>query len=108
MPPRRSALRRSEDGGSKGTGRARARPPPRRGAASECREEVDRHAVGVAQLGVALTPERVPRLLLTVEARCDHARVQLVDLLWGAALEGKRELVPGRAGPVRPEARDDL
>ena len=54
-------------------------------------------AVGIAELRVALTPERVPRLLLAVEPRGDDAGVDLVDLGRAAALEGERELVAGRA-----------
>src|SRR4029079_11802485 len=34
--------------------------------------------------------------------------VELVDLGRARALEGERELVPGLARPVRPEALDDL
>ena len=48
--------------------------------ALERREEVDRHAVGVGELRVALAPEGVPRLLLAREACRDDARVDLVHL----------------------------
>jgi hypothetical protein len=62
---------------------------PRRvsGTLRQCRVEVDADAVRVAEQRVALTPERVPRLLLSLEARRDDARVDLVELGWAAALE---------------------
>ena len=72
------------------------------------REEVDGHAVGIAQLRVALAPERVPRLLLRVEPGRRHPRVELVDLGGARALERERELIADLARPVGPEARHDL
>src|SRR4029078_8534842 len=84
--------RRAAAGGSRGAGRSRARPPPRRG--SERGEQVDGHAVGVADLRVAVTPERVPGLLLALEAVLDDLRVQAVHLGRAAAGEGERNLVP--------------
>ena len=63
-----------------------------------------RNAVRVEELGVALSPERVPGLLLAVEAGRGDARVDLVDLGRALAFEGDAELVPGIAHPLRPEA----
>ena len=67
-------------------GSARARP---RHELGERGEQIDRDAVGVLQLGVPLSPERVPRLLLAVEPRRRDARVDLVHL--GRALALERE-----------------
>src|ERR1041385_7506793 len=71
---------------------------------SERGVEVDADPLRVLELRVALAPERVPRLLLAVEARLDDARVGLVDLGGASALEGERDLVAGLARPVGPEA----
>ena len=65
-------------------GSARARP---RHELGERGEQIDRDAVGVLQLRVPLSPERVPRLLLAVEPRCGDARVDLVHLRGALALE---------------------
>jgi hypothetical protein len=59
-------------------------------------------------LRVALTPERIPRLVLGVEARGSGSGVKLVDLARARALERERELVAGLALPVGPEAPDDF
>src|ERR671931_599072 len=102
-PPRRSAPRRSAAAAARAAC-PRARPSPR----SERGVEVDADPVRILELRVALTPERVPRLLLAVEAGVDGALVRLVDLRRARALEGERDLVAGRARPVGPEAADDL
>src|SRR3954468_21445706 len=108
MPPRRSAPLRSAAAESTAEGRPRARPPPRLIRRWKRGEEVDRDAVGIGELRVALAPERVPRLLLAVEPATDDPRVELVNFFRAAALEGERELVPRRPRPLRPEAADDL
>src|SRR5262249_43955416 len=90
------------------SGCGRARDALRLHLAFERREEVDRYAVRVTDLRVALAPERVPGLLLGVEVRILHARVQLVDLRGTTAVECERELVACLACPVRAEAADDL
>src|SRR5436309_3619884 len=108
MPPRQSAPLRSAAAESTAEGRRRARPPPRLVRRWKRGEEVDRDAVRIGELRVALAPERVPRLLLAVESGADDPRVELVNFFRAAALEGERELVARHARPVRPEAADDL
>src|SRR3954447_20871030 len=108
MPPRQSAPLRSAAAESTAEGRRRARPPPRLVRRWKRGEEVDRDAVGIGELRVALAPERVPRLFLAVESGTDDPRVELVHLRGARTLEGKRELVPRRPRPLRPEAADDL
>src|SRR5437763_432358 len=108
MPPRRSAPLRSAAAESTPEGRRRARPPPRLVRRWKRGEEVDRDAVGIGELRVALAPKRVPRLLLAVEPGTDDPRVQLIHLRGARTLEGERELVARHARPVRPEAADNL
>ena len=55
-----------------------------------------------------MTPERVPGLLLALEAVLDDLRVQPVHLGGAAAGEGKRNLVPRLPRPVGLEAADDV
>src|SRR5207247_9423524 len=66
--------------------------------------EVDRDAVGIAHERITLAPERVPGLLLALEALAGHAGVDLVHLGRARALEGDRDLVAGLARPVLLEA----
>src|SRR4029079_13455787 len=75
---------------------------------SESGVEIDAHAVRIEKLRVALSPERVPRLLVAVEAGGDDARVRLVDVGGARALEGERHLIPGLARPLRAETEDDV
>ena len=55
-----------------------------------------------------MAPERVPGLLVALEAGIDDAAVRLVHLRRAATRERERELVPGLARPVGSEAADDI
>ena len=85
-------------------GSARARP--RHELAGQRGVQIDRDAVGVLQLRVPLSPERVPGLFLAVEARRGDARVDLVHLRRALALESESDLIARRAFPVRAKAEN--
>src|SRR5206468_2251207 len=64
--------------------------------------------VRIQELRVALAPERIPRLLLAVEAGLDNACVRLVHLARAPAFERERHLITGRASPLWAKAEDDV
>src|SRR5436309_4608951 len=72
------------------------------------REDVDHVVVGVDDLGVALTPERVPGILLRPEAGLHDTRVCRVDLAGRRAFERETHAMAFRLGPVRVELLNQL
>ena len=64
---------------------------PCRSASGQSGIQVDAVPVWVAQLGVALAPERVPGLAVAVEPGGDHHAVRRVDLFARGAAEGQAD-----------------
>jgi hypothetical protein len=69
------------------------------GASAEGREQVDHAAVRILHLRVALTPERVPRLLVSGCASLSEFSVQTVDVFWRFTAERDRHPVSIRWWP---------
>ena len=71
--------------------------------------EIDPIAVGVSQLRIALTPERIPGLLMAVATRPQGPRVEFVDGCRAGATEGyahTRRTIP--SAPAGIEAPDNF
>ena len=87
--------------GAQGAGEVREKPEEDGLLSRQRGVEVDPNAVRIAEQGVALSPERVPGLLLALEPRFCYTRVDLVDLGGALAFERERDLVAVHALPSR-------
>src|SRR5438132_1431196 len=100
----------ARDGGRQRAGSAPS-GLPRRGTSgwpwfSEGGVEIYGYAVGVTQLCVSLSPERVPGVFLAVVAGAGQLGVDRVDFGRALTLEGQVELVAWLTDPIGTELPD--
>src|SRR5438034_7925801 len=91
--------------------RSLPREPPlsiSRGRGRKLCEEIHHVVVGVDDLRIALTPERVPRILLRAKSSAHDARVRCVDLSGRGTLERQTHAVSLGIDPVGIELLDQL
>src|SRR5215216_3992675 len=72
-------------------------------------EQGDADAVGVEDDGVSLTPERIPRLLVSLVTEGRELGIDLIDRRWGLQQEGQSHTIAaGWRRPVWVKRADGL